>query len=432
MFVGFDKAAGRKVGIRQASSGAKYVCPDCGRPLTVKFGTGRRAPHFAHFGLKPGVDCVGRESHMTEWHLDWQSRFPVDAQGVVVRHGERAGRVDVAWGGLVVEFQHSKISVSQCRDRTEFYRAGTGMDVLWTWDATGIEPARRSRTLADLFFRPVDGHDFALGRDGRFAGNMRCAVGAVGAGGLPVAMDLSWQSGDPAVPDRPLVGAFWCAGSGDRPYVAHASYMLPDRFVDFVAMLGRYPDVWDPTEGGGRAGPGLAGVARGGHSGAGGRLPVGGTERRRPALRGVPWPVCAGPDGRARVPVVPVRIRRREPPGRHDVRHGRRRVGGAGDVAGGARRHVRAAQDRFRRGHGGHAAQLDVTETAPVGYSCRGRFDTAGQVPAGRRPASRAFSKAAFRMSLHSCADSSAIRSNSGRMASSAAFRAATASSRVR
>lgn len=251
MFVGFDKAAGRKVGIRQASSGAKYVCPDCGRPLTVKFGTGRRAPHFAHFGLKPGVDCVGRESHMTEWHLDWQSRFPVDAQEVVVRHGERAGRVDVAWGGLVVEFQHSKISVSQCRDRTEFYRAGTGMDVLWTWDATGIEPARRSRTLADLFFRPVDGHDFALGRDGRFAGNMRCAVGAVGAGGLPVAMDLSWQSGDPAVPDRPLVGAFWCAGSGDRPYVAHASYMLPDRFVDFVAMLGRYPDVWDPTEGGG-------------------------------------------------------------------------------------------------------------------------------------------------------------------------------------
>ena len=120
----------RKVNILSAEKGKKYYCPCCKQELIQKNGA-IRVPHFAH---RAGSECSdGWHYEMSEWHLDWQSRFPEDCREVVMTKDGVKHRADVFINNKVIEFQHSEMSNDEFWDRNEFY-TGLGYDVIWVFD----------------------------------------------------------------------------------------------------------------------------------------------------------------------------------------------------------------------------------------------------------------------------------------------------------
>jgi len=80
--------------------------------------------HWAHKSLQ---DCDTWAEPITAWHADWQAHFPVDCCEIPIgRH-----RADVrSPSGLVIEFQHSALSVDEIRERENHYGS-----MLWVFDA---------------------------------------------------------------------------------------------------------------------------------------------------------------------------------------------------------------------------------------------------------------------------------------------------------
>ncbi|MDO5445796.1 MAG: competence protein CoiA family protein, partial [Eubacteriales bacterium] len=118
-----------RVSIFTAETGKKYYCPVCGGLLLQKRGNSR-AYHFAH---KSKTECDTWKSDMSEWHYDWQSRFPEVCREVVMSNGEQKHRADVFLNSTVVEFQHSRLSNDEFWARNKFYTS-FGYDVVWVFD----------------------------------------------------------------------------------------------------------------------------------------------------------------------------------------------------------------------------------------------------------------------------------------------------------
>ena len=77
-------------------------------------------------------------SPMTQWHVSWQELFAQEYREVIMCSGERKYRADLCLpqpdsSQLIVEFQHSSISVDNIRKREQFY-AQVG-HLLWVFDA---------------------------------------------------------------------------------------------------------------------------------------------------------------------------------------------------------------------------------------------------------------------------------------------------------
>ena len=70
---------------------------------------------------------------MSEWHLSWQRRFPIENREVVVTRGKNKHRADVLIGKTVIEFQHSRISIDEFNARNNYY-TGAGYQVIWVFD----------------------------------------------------------------------------------------------------------------------------------------------------------------------------------------------------------------------------------------------------------------------------------------------------------
>lgn len=119
-----------------------YRCRDshCKAPelILVAGERGLRVPHFRH-RVDSGCTCGKGE---TAWHLEWKSHFEkveVD-MGVDPVSGEM-NRADALTGdGVVLEFQHSPISLEEQTARERFYTTKGGM--IWVVDAS------RPRALA--------------------------------------------------------------------------------------------------------------------------------------------------------------------------------------------------------------------------------------------------------------------------------------------
>ncbi len=122
--------------IDDSLSEEKYHCPICDRPVFRKIGNGGRRPHFAH--NKAGEDnfrCDGWKYDMSDWHREWQERFPVNCREVVVSYEGKKHRADVLIEEkkLVVEFQHSRLSPEEYAERNQFY-SSAGYHVIWLFD----------------------------------------------------------------------------------------------------------------------------------------------------------------------------------------------------------------------------------------------------------------------------------------------------------
>ena len=143
------KVGGYEVRASKAFKGKDFVyrCkdPNCPSPemILVAGEREKRKPHFRH---KSNCGCRFGAGE-TEWHLEWKSHFErveVD-MGIDPVTNERnfADAVvrDKIGKDVVVEFQHSAISLREQEDRERFYTSTGGM--VWIYDASGKRNCER-------------------------------------------------------------------------------------------------------------------------------------------------------------------------------------------------------------------------------------------------------------------------------------------------
>lgn len=121
--------------LRITASNAKkeknYKCPVCRGDVILRQGS-INIWHFAH----KASECVDSWHYdMSDWHLDMQERFPEEQREVVIRHNGQTHRADILKEDMVIEFQHSPISMDELKERSMFYNTA-GYKVAWVFDLT--------------------------------------------------------------------------------------------------------------------------------------------------------------------------------------------------------------------------------------------------------------------------------------------------------
>lgn len=132
MYITFDKEQ-KRISINDAVQGDTFFCPICLERLFVKAGT-ERARHFSHYPKCECNDGWNGQYDMSEWHYEWQNRFPADNQEVVIQWDDIRHRADVLVDRIVAEFQHSPLSAGKFNDRNVFYHNNIGCKVVWLYD----------------------------------------------------------------------------------------------------------------------------------------------------------------------------------------------------------------------------------------------------------------------------------------------------------
>lgn len=122
----------KKVHIDSTVRSEDYYCPCCGSKMVLRMGD-IRIHHFTH-----PSDSVCRDTwhyDMTEWHYEWQNRFPKEYQEIVKTKDGQKHRADVLIESekVVFEFQHSPLSPDEFEDRNSFYNS-LGYKVIWIFD----------------------------------------------------------------------------------------------------------------------------------------------------------------------------------------------------------------------------------------------------------------------------------------------------------
>ena len=119
-----------RIEAKNANKGKKYFCPVCHEKVLYRECT-TKASHFAH---KTGSDCVDW-GDMSEWHLGWQEKFPIECREVVMEKNGVKHRADVfvKEKNLVIEFQHSSITNEDFNLRNKFY-VENGYTIIWIFD----------------------------------------------------------------------------------------------------------------------------------------------------------------------------------------------------------------------------------------------------------------------------------------------------------
>lgn len=120
----------------------KYFCPSCHEELIIRNGS-VRIQHFAH---KNKCDCDDYDNDMSEWHRNWQKKFPLRNREVVLKldidndyslFAENCKKIirrtDVLCYGYAIEFQNSPISREEFNERTWFYNH-LGKKVIWIFN----------------------------------------------------------------------------------------------------------------------------------------------------------------------------------------------------------------------------------------------------------------------------------------------------------
>lgn len=168
----------KRVSIEEAVPGENYLCPVCGNPVVVKAAKSDSVrTHFAH---KKNRLCIDDWKHdMSEWHFEWQSKFPIDSREVVVERDGVVHRADILINDTVIEFQHSHIDGEEFEARNSFYK-NCGYRVVWLFDVADkmrlddcfVLVWKRKTTLFSSMKTPIDGlfiQNYLPGKD-----DLRC------------------------------------------------------------------------------------------------------------------------------------------------------------------------------------------------------------------------------------------------------------------
>lgn len=120
----------QRIHIDESKKDIEYYCPVCEAKLIRKMGE-INIHHFAH---AHNQKCCDNWTHdMSEWHTNWQNRFPIESQEVVIKGNGAIHRADVKVEDIVIEFQHSPISTNEFNNRNQFYTS-MGYKVIWVFD----------------------------------------------------------------------------------------------------------------------------------------------------------------------------------------------------------------------------------------------------------------------------------------------------------
>lgn len=132
MFTALTKE-NERVSIEEAIPGETYYCPVCRNMVAVKAANSNNVrTHFWH----KGKHCLDNWKYdMSDWHFEWQSKFPIENREVVVEKDGVVHRADILINNTVIEFQHSRISGEEFESRNSFYKS-CGYRVVWLFDAT--------------------------------------------------------------------------------------------------------------------------------------------------------------------------------------------------------------------------------------------------------------------------------------------------------
>lgn len=125
--------SGNRVTVENTRVGEKYYCPVCRAPVVIKaLNSSSVKTHFSH---KRGSKCLDDWKYdMSEWHYNWQERFPVDCREKIVQMGNDYHRADAILYNTVFEFQHSPMSFEEFTKRNQFY-LNCGYEMVWVFDA---------------------------------------------------------------------------------------------------------------------------------------------------------------------------------------------------------------------------------------------------------------------------------------------------------
>ena len=137
MFIAVDKN-NRRVEIEDADVKEDYYCPVCNGKLIQKRGA-NRIHHFAH---ESGCECDDWVSDMSEWHKEWQNKFPIECREVVIENKGKKHRADILVNDLVIEFQHSQMQREEFDERNTFYNLA-GYRIVWLFDLQEYYSSKR-------------------------------------------------------------------------------------------------------------------------------------------------------------------------------------------------------------------------------------------------------------------------------------------------
>ena len=117
-----------------ATPNSRAICPSCGSEVMAKCGQ-IKIWHWAH--VANDQNCQTKPE--TEWHIGWKSLFSKENCEVRITKDLTTKIADVYTdSGLVVEFQHSTISVEEIQLRESFYN-----NMIWVFDI--IQPYSQGR-----------------------------------------------------------------------------------------------------------------------------------------------------------------------------------------------------------------------------------------------------------------------------------------------
>jgi competence CoiA-like predicted nuclease len=122
MYSATDKIGTKYMASKELKSTTKdkhlFLCPSCGQKVVLKAGD-IKTPHFAHDQkVCDYFDYKG----MSDWHLEWQSKFKKQQREVIVLKGGIKHIADVInSNGIVIEFQNSPIPYHKKEERDLFY-----------------------------------------------------------------------------------------------------------------------------------------------------------------------------------------------------------------------------------------------------------------------------------------------------------------------
>ena len=117
----------------EAKKSLSGSCPVCGSHMIPKCGE-KKIHHWSHKGK---LECDPWRENETQWHRDWKNNFPVECQEIV-HTDEITGEKHIAdvktKAGIVLEFQHSPITLEEHKSRNDFYKS-----IVWVVDGLRVK-----------------------------------------------------------------------------------------------------------------------------------------------------------------------------------------------------------------------------------------------------------------------------------------------------
>lgn len=127
---------GHRVYIDEANRNETYYCPECAEKMVQRHG--EIMTHcFAHY---PNTQCTDTWHYdESDWHIKFQSLFPLDNQEVVLEYEGTKHRADVCYPErkVVIEIQGERIRQTEFEARNEFFRK-LGYHIIWIFDESRV------------------------------------------------------------------------------------------------------------------------------------------------------------------------------------------------------------------------------------------------------------------------------------------------------